>query len=437
MSSYDCTFKVLLLGDQNVEKSAFTKRYCYNIFNPSERLTIGVDFHVKTIDLHGKNIKLQIWDVGGEERFRFLLPTYCMGANAAFLLYDVTRSQTLDNISEWTNIVHQKGGDIPIMLIGTNLDLAENNREVPREYGIEVAKKNKLSAFAEVSIKTGQNVNKAFETLAELTLKRIEYDYVGEFDYLGEFDYVGEFANDSHFNYSNAEFVETHLINPDFEINDHLSLRLENNKTNIYVGGRLFSQCKYLLLDISKGKSTELKKIDSIDEAEAKLDKRMESDHSIITSKTEFWGHCSNLQAWYESNYDTRILHRNIAFPLLRELVKEGDILARKVFKQEVAKRLESGYPSVVLYLIEEDYLNCLSYEELDAVLSNPRFLKNLLKWFRNDIPEDLTKRIMEKLNNLHCPYCGCKVENSLSQKTFNGKGIRCMYCFTCIIKDA
>ncbi|MHA1479466.1 MAG: hypothetical protein ACTSPU_14825, partial [Promethearchaeota archaeon] len=234
-----------------------------------------------------------------------------------------------------------------------------------------------------------------------------------------------------------AEFVETHLINPDFEINDHLSLRLENNKTNIYVGGRLFSQCKYLLLDISKGKSTELKKIDSIDEAEAKLDKRMESDHSIITSKTEFWGHCSNLQAWYESNYDTRILHRNIAFPLLRELVKEGDILARKVFKQEVAKRLESGYPSVVLYLIEEDYLNCLSYEELDAVLSNPRFLKNLLKWFRNDIPEDLTKRIMEKLNNLHCPYCGCKVENSLSQKTFNGKGIRCMYCFTCIIKDA
>ena len=67
MSSYDCTLKVILLGDSSVEKSAFTKRYCYNVFNPSERLTIGVDFHVKTIDLHGKNIKLQIWDVGGEE----------------------------------------------------------------------------------------------------------------------------------------------------------------------------------------------------------------------------------------------------------------------------------------------------------------------------------------------------------------------------------
>ena len=454
MSTYDYTFKVLLLGDESAEKTAFTKRYCYNIFNPNERLTIGVDFHVKTIDLHGKRIKLQIWDVGGEERFRFLLPTYCLGANAAFLLYDVTRSQTLDNISEWTNIVHQKGGDIPIMLIGSKIDLGENQREVPREHGIEVAEKNNISAFAEVSAKTGQNVDKAFEKLTELTLKRLEgrydnrliitdempHEYAEENVFDEEFvpiDYVGEFANESPFNVSNAEFVETRLINPVFKINDHISLRLENDKTNIYVGGRLFSQCKYLLLDISKGKSTELKKIDSIDEAEAKLNRRMELDHSIIPSETEFWGHCSNLQAWYESNYDTRILHRNIAFPLLRELVKEGDILARKVFKQEVAKRLESGYPAVVLYLIEEDYLNCIGHEELDAVLSNQRFLKNLLKWFRNDIPEDLTKRIMEKLNNLHCPYCGCKVENNLVQKILNGNGIRCVYCFTCIIKDA
>lgn len=424
MVSYDYTFKVLLLGDSSAEKSAFTKRYCYNIFNPSDGLTIGVDFHVKTIKIKDKLVKLQLWDVGGEERFRFLLPTYCLGANAAFLLYDITDPQSLDKIGEWTNIVRQKGGNIPIMLIGTKIDLAEHNRRVPREYGVEIAKKNELSAFAEVSAKTGQNVNKVFEALTELTLEGRggrDYNRSGVTPYK-----YAEFQ----------DFGETSLIKPIFKINDHLSLRLENNKTNIYVGGRLFSQCKYLLLDISKGKSNELKKIDSIDEAEAKLNKGMEHDHSIITSKTEFWGHCSNLQAWYESNYDTRILHRNIAFPLLRELVKEGDILARKMFKQEIAKRLESGFPSVVLYLIEEDYLNCLSHEEWDAVLSNPKFLKNLLKWFRYNIPEDLTKRIMEKLNNLHCPYCGWKVEKNLVQKLLHGKGIRCRYCFTCIIKD-
>ena len=164
----------MLLGDASVGKTSFTKRFCYNLFNPSERLTIGVDFHVKTIDLHGKKIKLQIWDVGGEERFRFLLPTYCLGANAAFLLYDVTRSQTLDNITEWTNIVRQKGGPIPIMLVGSKIDLGDARREILREYGIQVAEKNNMASFGEISSKSGQNVDKTFEVLTELTLEKIE-----------------------------------------------------------------------------------------------------------------------------------------------------------------------------------------------------------------------------------------------------------------------
>jgi len=164
----------LLLGDASVGKTSFTKRFCYNLFNPSERLTIGVDFHVKTIDLHGKKIKLQIWDVGGEERFRFLLPTYCLGANAAFLLYDVTRSQTLDNITEWTNIVRQKSGPIPIMLVGSKIDLGDAQREVLREYGIQVAEKHNMDSFGEISSKTAQNVDKTFEVLTELTLEKIE-----------------------------------------------------------------------------------------------------------------------------------------------------------------------------------------------------------------------------------------------------------------------
>lgn len=174
MPDYDYTFKILLLGDASVGKTSFTKRYCYNIFNPSERLTIGVDFHVKTIDLKGKKIKLQIWDVGGEERFRFLLPTYCLGANAAFLLYDITRRVTLDNISEWTSIVRQKGGPIPIMLVGAKLDLAKAQRQVSRELGIQVAEKNTLASFAEMSSKDNINVDETFSTLTILTLEKME-----------------------------------------------------------------------------------------------------------------------------------------------------------------------------------------------------------------------------------------------------------------------
>lgn len=174
MPAYDYTFKILLLGDASVGKTSLAKRYTYNIFNPSERLTIGVDFHVKTIQLKDKAIKLQIWDVGGEERFRFLLPTYCLGANAAFLLYDTTRPATLDNIPEWTSIVRQKGGKIPLMLVGSKIDLENTQREVPRELGIQIAERNDLSSFVEVSAKDNINVNKAFEVLAELTLEKIE-----------------------------------------------------------------------------------------------------------------------------------------------------------------------------------------------------------------------------------------------------------------------
>ena len=172
MSHYDYTFKILLLGDASVGKTSFTKRYCYNIFNPSERLTIGVDFHVKTIELNDSKIKLQIWDVGGEERFRFLLPTYCLGANAAFLLYDITRPSTLDNISEWMTIVRQKGGPIPIMLVGSKIDLSKSSRQVQRDYGIQIAEKNKMASFVEISAKEDINVDDAFNVLTEMTLEK-------------------------------------------------------------------------------------------------------------------------------------------------------------------------------------------------------------------------------------------------------------------------
>lgn len=163
-----------MIGDASVGKTSFTKRYCYNIFIANEKLTVGVDFHVKTIELNNKKIKLQIWDIGGEERFRFLLPTYVLGSNAAFLLYDITRPQTLDTIPEWLNIVRRKAGSIPIMLIGAKLDLGEGQRQVPREYGIQISEKFDLDAFSEISSKENINVDKSFDVLTELTLEKME-----------------------------------------------------------------------------------------------------------------------------------------------------------------------------------------------------------------------------------------------------------------------
>ena len=159
----------MLLGEPGVEKTALAQKFCFDIFNPSERLTVGVDFYVKTIELQGKKIKLQIWDVGGEERFRFLIPSYCNGANAAMIVLDITNSKSLNQITELTTILREKSSDIPIMLIGNKLDLGEF-RELEREEGIEIANKYNFSSYREISTKTGQNVENSFKALTEILL---------------------------------------------------------------------------------------------------------------------------------------------------------------------------------------------------------------------------------------------------------------------------
>jgi len=126
MSHYDATFKILIMGDGTSDKTNIVKRFCYNIYNPSERLTIGVDFNIKTMELDGKKFKLQMWDVGGEESFRFLLPTYCLGAHGGILLYDITNRRGLDHVLNWVSIIRQKTRRIPIVLAGTNADLEQH-----------------------------------------------------------------------------------------------------------------------------------------------------------------------------------------------------------------------------------------------------------------------------------------------------------------------
>jgi len=409
---------VLILGDDTAAKTAFTKRFCYNIFNPSERLTIGVDFHVKTMEAFERRLKLQIWDVGGKERFRFLLPTYCLGTNAAIFMYDISRPSTLDNISEWTGIVRSKGGNIPIILIGSKLYL-EQSRAVLKQEGISAAENHNLSAFGEICSETGQNVNQVFELLGELLLEQNR--------------------SESLLSLKPLKFTPIR-IQPEFKINPYLELRLENAKSNIYVGERLFNQCKYLLLDFPITNTKKYDKIESIDEAAEKLDSSMErgSHKYYISPETEFWGHCLNLQAWFENNYDTRILHRNLAFPLLRALVEVGDPLAKKVFKEEIALRLESGYPSVVQHLINQDYLKYLNKEEINSLLEDRNFVKNLPKWFSDfkDIPKWLSKRIKAKLKGLICPYCKSKISHVSINKFLNGKSMRCEFCYTNVIKD-
>ncbi|KKK88832.1 hypothetical protein LCGC14_2739190, partial [marine sediment metagenome] len=147
-------------------------------------------------------------------------------------------------------------------------------------------------------------------------------------------------------------------------------------KTVIYIAGEKFYQCKYLLIEIPKKemRSNSLIYLNSIDEASEKLDTSLEPIKGrvftySIPPETEFWGHCSNIQAWYENGYDTRLLHSNLAFPLLEELTEAGDPQAKKVFKEEIAERYNNGIESVRKYLKDSDYLRYLTIEEFHSYI--------------------------------------------------------------------
>ena len=163
----------------------------------------------------------------------------------------------------------------------------------------------------------------------------------------------------------------------EFKVNEYIRLKLEDEKTNIYVKGELFRQCKFLLLTIPVDLIEDYDELQSIDEVAENLNNSMEEiDGKIlgIPPETEFWGHCSNLQVWHENNYNTKLISSNLAFPLLKRLTEVGDPLAKQVFKQEIAQRLDSGYLPVMVYLMINNYLKYISAEDVKSL----KFFDNL-----------------------------------------------------------
>jgi small GTP-binding protein len=160
-------YKLVVAGEGGVGKTTLVIRYCEGVFKHDTRTTVGVGFASKEVKVEGENIKLQIWDFGGEERFRFILPQYCKGANAAILAFDTTRFQSLKNLPEWVDIIRKNAGDVPIVLVGTKVDV-EEKRTVKTNDGDAFAKRNSLDSYFDVSSKTGLNVNNVFAKIAEL-----------------------------------------------------------------------------------------------------------------------------------------------------------------------------------------------------------------------------------------------------------------------------
>ena len=150
--------KIIFVGDAGVGKTTIIGRIMDNPFSEVYEPSIGVDFMSKNIKYQGQNIKLQMWDTAGQEKYKGLIPSYVRNSSIVFLVYDISSKTSFDNIPNWINFI-KSIENTTLVLCGNKIDL--DKREVKKEEGEELAKKEGISFF-EVSAKTDENIKNMF-----------------------------------------------------------------------------------------------------------------------------------------------------------------------------------------------------------------------------------------------------------------------------------
>ena len=164
-STSSARHKIIFIGDAGVGKTTIISRIMDNPFIEEYEPSIGVDFMSKTLKHNGQNVKLQIWDTAGQEKYKGLIPSYVRNSSIVFVVYDISGKTSFDNIPKWINFI-KSIENTTIVLCGNKIDL--ENREVKKEEGEELAKKEGISFF-EVSAKTNDNIkNMFYNVIAEL-----------------------------------------------------------------------------------------------------------------------------------------------------------------------------------------------------------------------------------------------------------------------------
>lgn len=154
----------------------------------------------------------------------------------------------------------------------------------------------------------------------------------------------------------------------EFRINKYITIKLENKETNIYIGDKLFIHCTYLL---TNPKKSDIKDLYTVDEISSKLGHQLsEQSLHIIKPEEKFWGVCSNTQAWAENDYNPELMNSKISFSLLEHLTYAGDKKAKRVFNNEIKKRLVNVSNKDVKEIIKKGYENYLRGEFVNSIES-------------------------------------------------------------------
>ncbi|XP_031429768.1 ras-related protein ORAB-1-like [Clupea harengus] len=169
---YDYLFQRLLIGDSGVGKSCLLLRFVDDTYIENGVLTVGVDFKIRTIEMDGKTVKLQIWDTGGQERFRTVTSSYYRGAHGIIIVYDVTDQETFNNVKQWLEEIECNiFGNIPKLLVGNKSDLV-SKKVVDFSTAKEFATSLNIQIL-ETSAKNASNVEKVFLTMASEIQKSV------------------------------------------------------------------------------------------------------------------------------------------------------------------------------------------------------------------------------------------------------------------------
>ncbi|XP_053202801.1 ras-related protein Rab-35-like [Panonychus citri] len=166
---YDHLFKLLIIGDSGVGKSSLLLRFADDTFSGNYITTIGVDFKIKTLEVDGQKIKLQIWDTAGQERFRTITATYYRGTHGVIVVYDVSNGDTFANVKRWLHEIDQNCEDVCRILVGNKNDdpnlklvLTQDAQRFADQMGIELY---------ETSAKENVNVEEMFMAITRMVLR--------------------------------------------------------------------------------------------------------------------------------------------------------------------------------------------------------------------------------------------------------------------------
>ena len=179
--NYDKTCQILLIGDSLVGKTCLIQRYVNGTFKDDYISTVGLDYHTKLEIINNLNVSVKLWDTAGQERFKALTASFFRNAEGVVIAYDVTNSESFDNLKFWISSIKtnlfEKNIFIPIIIIGNKIDL-EDMREITKDVASAFAKENKFKYF-ETSAKTGEGVDEAFRDLVNQVLANLDKNEEG------------------------------------------------------------------------------------------------------------------------------------------------------------------------------------------------------------------------------------------------------------------